>query len=105
MGILISGLSSTKVPSFLTWDCLALRHSINPRTVMQGQYYTITVSAGSNMTLDVQYCLVGGPTQTLTGWPMLDSNGLAENICTSSRTPVAATGIIRMHAASCSDGV
>jgi WD40 repeat protein len=62
--------------------------SINPKAVSQGECYSMTVGNGSNMTLDIQYRLNKGPVQTITRWPVLDANGRAENICTSSTTPL-----------------
>jgi WD40 repeat protein len=62
--------------------------SISPSTVAQGQCFMMTVGNGSGMTLDLQYRYPGSPTQTLTGWPKLDGNGMAENICTSLQTPI-----------------
>jgi hypothetical protein len=62
--------------------------SISPDTVSQGQCFTMTAGNGSGMILDVQYRLNTGPVQTLKGWPKLDANGRAENICTSLQTPV-----------------
>ena len=62
--------------------------SISSDNVSQNQCFTLTAGNGSGMTLDVQYRLDGGPVQTLTGWPKLDENGRAENICTSLQTPI-----------------
>jgi hypothetical protein len=62
--------------------------AISPRTVLQGQCFTMTVGNGSGMTLDVQYRYDGGPVQTLTSWPRLDGIGRAENVCTSLQTPI-----------------
>jgi WD40 repeat protein len=61
---------------------------ISPDTVSQGQCFTMTVGNGWGMTLDVQYRLNGGPVQTLTGWPKLEQDGRAENICTSLQTTI-----------------
>jgi hypothetical protein len=71
--------------------------SISPDTVAQGQCFTITVGNGSGLTLDVQYRYAGSPVQTLAGWPKLDGNGQAENICTSLRTPIGAIEFTAMR--------
>ena len=61
--------------------------SFSPRTVAQGECYTIRAGNAANMTLDLRYQFNGGPTGTLTGWPVLNSSG-EYRACTSSGNPV-----------------
>ena len=51
--------------------------SIAPGTVSLGQCYTISAGNAANMTLDLRYRKDGGSTQTITGWPRLNSSGTA----------------------------
>jgi hypothetical protein len=53
------------------------------------------VGNGAGLTLDVHYRYERGPATTLRGWPKLDENGRAENICTSSETPTFEFNAIR----------
>jgi hypothetical protein len=62
--------------------------SISANTVSQGECFTITAGNGMGMTLDVQYRLNGSLVHTITGWPKLNEEGRAENICTSLQTPI-----------------
>ena len=57
--------------------------------VVQGDCYDF--NAGPNaagMTLDILWTVNGGPPQYIGGWPTLDGNGQAANICTSTGTPL-----------------
>ena len=57
-------------------------------TLIQGDCYDF--NAGPNaagMTLDVIWNANGGQAQYIGGWPTLDGNGQAANICTSMGTP------------------
>ncbi len=51
--------------------------SITPSTVRLGDEYTFQFGNAANMTLDLQYTKDGGATQTITGWPTLNSSGRA----------------------------
>ena len=61
--------------------------SFSPGTVQQGECYTTRAGSGANMTLDLRYRFNGGSTQTITGWPTLNSSG-EYSACTSSSNPV-----------------
>src|SRR5689334_5158909 len=66
----------------LTWNGSAVN------SLVQGDCYDL--NAGPNaagMTLDILWSLNGGPAQLISGWPTLDANGQAANICTSAGTP------------------
>jgi hypothetical protein len=58
---------------------------VSPDSVSKGSCYVIEVPLGPDVTLDVQYSLNGGPTQTIPGWPKFDNSGAAY-ICTDALT-------------------
>jgi hypothetical protein len=61
-------------------------------TLVQGDCYDLNAGPDAGgMTLDILWSVNGGPAEYIGGWPTLDQNGQAANICTSAGTP---TGLI-----------
>ena len=73
--------------------------TVSPAVVDRSEYgcYTMTVSNGANMTLDVTYTLDGVGQLPIHGWPALNASGInTDLICVSEGTPLGAyvfTGI------------
>ena len=72
-----SGLTRTASASVTVTARQPTSFSITPSTVRLLESYTFRVGNAANMTLDLQYSLNGGATQTITGWPTLNSSGTA----------------------------
>ena len=82
LAVLLAGLAAV---SSLEGQSQPTSISFSPRTVQQGECYTIRAGNAANMTLDLRYQFNGGSKQTLTGWPVLNSSG-EHRACTSSAT-------------------
>jgi hypothetical protein len=58
-------------------------------SLVQGDCYDLNAGPHAAwMTLDVMWKVTGGQPQYIGGWPTLDGNGQAANICTSMDTPL-----------------
>lgn len=64
--------------------------TISPAVVNRSanECYTMTVSNGASMTLDLTYTLDGVPAEPIYGWPSLDASSMnTDPICVSATTP------------------
>ena len=72
-----NGLTRTASGSLTVTARQPTSFSIAPPEVAIGECYTFQAGNAANMTLDLQYRKDNGPTQTIAGWPTLNSSGTA----------------------------
>jgi hypothetical protein len=65
---------------------------ITPSSILQGSGYRISVANGAGVTLDVQYSLNDGVTQTISGWPLLVSDGSSGGYVDIGTGPATSVG-------------
>jgi len=63
--------------------------AINAGTLVQGDCYDLWVwPISPGLSLDIEYSVNGIPQEPISGWPIMEGDGVAHNICTSSTTPL-----------------